>query len=147
LTVLLIALLVPVQCLVLPLVASESAAEAPEFAYLRWPMLALSEVMLLIGDVFLIALMRLLGMVRRREVFTSAADWWASALVASLWAETAGAAGWLAVLIFATSGPPGATIGAIALLLAGTVAALTVSAMRALLAQATAQADELAAVI
>lgn len=147
LIVFLMAVLLPIQALVLPLVAADMAETAPEFAYLRWPLLVLAELMLLVADAVLIALIRLVSMTARRSVFSHAAVRWVNVAIAGLWAESAAVLPWLAVLVFVTKGPGVATIMCLIGLAAGVTAALIVTAMKALLVQATGQSEELAEVV
>jgi hypothetical protein len=136
-----------IQGLILPVAAAEMAATAPEFAFLRWPLLILAEFMLLVADVVLIALIGLLSLVRRRVIFSRRALWRVNLIIGGIWAEVVCCLGWVWVLVFVTGGPPLLTLMAIVVLVAGPVAAIGVTAMRGLLTQATAQADELSAVI
>ncbi|MDR2565361.1 MAG: DUF2975 domain-containing protein [Bifidobacteriaceae bacterium] len=144
---LLAVILAPIQVLALPWMAAVVAESAPEFAALRWPLLALAEFMLIIADLFLLALGRLVAMAGRGVVFSRRAAFWVNQLIACLWVETAAIIPWLAVLGLVTHGPPGASAVCVVGLIAGTAAALVVSVMKALLVQATEQADELAEIV
>jgi hypothetical protein len=147
LIVFLMVALLPFQVLVIPLMADAMAESAPEFAHLQWPLLVLTEFMLLVADVALVALIRLVAMTAQRKVFSRAAVQWVNVIIAAIWTETGALLPWLAVLGFVTKGPPGASLICLIGLVAGVAAALIVTAMKALLIQATAQADELAEVI
>ncbi|MDR1387088.1 MAG: DUF2975 domain-containing protein [Propionibacteriaceae bacterium] len=147
LIILLMALVAPIQIVLLPSMSREMARAAPEFAHLRWPLLALSETMLLLADVVLVAVLGLLGLVARQILFSGRSVGWVDLLRGAIWAEAACLVIWLAVLWFATGGPPAATIAAALGLLAAVTVALVVTALKALLLRATAQSDELAGVI
>ncbi|MDR2253597.1 MAG: DUF2975 domain-containing protein [Bifidobacteriaceae bacterium] len=147
LIILLIVALLPLQALALPLMAGEAAAEAPEFAHLRWPLLALAEFMLLVADVLAAALLKLVALAARDQVFSRPALVWVNLLIAALWTETAAVLPWLFVLGAVTHGPPGAGVICLLALVAGAAAALTVAVLRSLLLKATAQREELAEVI
>ncbi|MDR3359370.1 MAG: DUF2975 domain-containing protein [Bifidobacteriaceae bacterium] len=147
LIIFLMAALAPIQVLVMPLAAADMAQSAPEFAHLRWPLLVLAEFMMLVADALLVALLKLVALTARRAVLSRLAVRWVDLLIAALWVETAAVAPWLAVVGWVTHGPPGASLVCLLALVAGTAAALIVTAMKDLLIQATTQADELAAVI
>ncbi|MDR2379275.1 MAG: DUF2975 domain-containing protein [Bifidobacteriaceae bacterium] len=147
LIILLMALMAPCQVFVVPLIAAEAAQSAPEFAHLRWPLLILAEFMMAVADLAGLALVKLASMAARGVVFSGAAARWVDVVVIALWVETAAVLPWLWVSLFATKGPPGAAAACLIALPAGAAGALVVSTMKALLVQATSQADELAEVI
>ena len=145
LMVLLLVFAAAIQIWLLPAISADFAADAPEFAYLRIPYLIVCELLMVGFDVALIAIWRLLSLVASSSVFSDAAFRWVGLIIGCISFDTALVIGLLAHNLIASLGPP---ILAIALLtVVGTALTLLMIVMRGLLAAATAQREELEAVI
>ncbi len=125
-----------VQFLV-PLIASETAAYAPEFASLRWPMTVLAILTVVCAQAVLVAMWQLVTLTARDTVFSSTAFRWVDTVIGAALA----AAGLIAVVFLWLALTPGvgpaatfaAVLGAAIFCLA---AATLMLIMRRLLAQA-----------
>ncbi len=138
-----VALCVPV----LWLVSGEVAAQAPEFAWLRWPYLLIFTGVLACVEVVGVALWKLLSRVAVGEIFDAKGLVWVSAII---WAAFA-AAGLFALacvpVFFVTSGPPALSFGLMVVVAASLGFALLMVVMRQLLIQAASLRAEMAEVI
>lgn len=146
---LIVALLVVValQLAVLPWLSGVVAAEMPDAAFLRWPLLALSILGLACVDVGILCTIRLLGFTRRGDVFSALALRWVDGIIASL---LAGSVVCLATVTYQASAVGGPLLFSLMLLMGivgGVGMALLMIVMRSLLVQATTLRLEMAAVI
>lgn len=140
------AVLVAFQVAILPKSFATLAAKWPEGAHLRWPMLAVSVLVLLCVQVVIICTWRLLTMVRDDRIFSEESLGWVDTIV---WAMVAA---WLLVLgaliysVLRSTGP-GMQIALLLVQLGGSVLVWLMLVMRALLRQATALRTDMDAVI
>lgn len=114
---------------------------------MRWPILALAIAGLACVQVGIVCTVRLLGLTRRGEAFSSAALRWVDGII---WAFLAASAVCLATLVFqgfAVGGPPLWTLLLLLGVATGISMALLMSVMRTLLVQATSLRREMDAVI
>lgn len=132
----------------MPLLASDVAVQAPEFAHLQAPYVAAFIVFVLAIEIVIISIWRLLRFVQAGSIFTPAAFAWVNVII------YAGAAATVIVAAVFAHATFGAGIGPITVpaMLAGTVAGvglftLLMVVMRALLRSAVTMHDELAEVI
>ena len=138
--------LVAFQVAILPASFAHVAEEFPELAELRWPMLAVSVMVLVCVQVVIVCTWKLLTMVRDDRIFSEGSLGWVDAIV---WAI---AAAWLLVLglfvfLLIRWEGPGLPIGLTLLLMGGAVLGLLILVMRELLRQATALRTDMEAVI
>lgn len=144
---LLLAIAAAIQIWLLPAIAAEFAADAPEFAYLHWPYLIVCELLMVGFDVALIAIWRLLSLTASSSVFSDAAFRWVGLIIGCISFDTTLVIGLLAHNLIASLGPPILVIALTILTVVGTALTLLMIVMRGLLAAATAQREELEAVI
>ncbi|GAA0838844.1 transmembrane transport protein [Bifidobacterium pullorum subsp. gallinarum] len=144
---LLLAIAAAVHIWLLPAVSSDFAVDAPEFAYLRIPYLIVCELLMLGFDIALIAIWRLLSLTASSSVFSDAAFRWVGLIIGCISFDTALVIGLLAHNLIASLGPPILVIALTILTVVGTALTLLMIVMRGLLAAATAQREELEAVI
>lgn len=144
---LLLAFAAAIQIWLLPAIAAEFAADAPEFTYLHWPYLIVCELLMVGFDVALIAIWRLLSLTASSSVFSDAAFHWVGLIIGCISFDTALVIGLLAHNLIASLGPPILVIALTILTVVGTALTLLMIVMRGLLAAATAQREELEAVI
>lgn len=137
-----------IQTVALPLTAHDLAVDAPEFAYLRVPLLVVCIAGLACVQAVLVCTWRLLTMTSDGEVFSDDARPWVDAIIVSL---VVGCVLWVGTGLWLGSEPG---VGPITVILAPIVAgaasgaaALLMSVMKMLLVQATAQSVELAEVV
>lgn len=125
------------QAAVLPLLAAETAAQFPEAAHLRLPVLVAGIAGLATVQVALVCIWRLLTMVRLDTVFSRAAFRYVDVIIAA-----AGGATLLTVGLFIgiprDLTPPALALVEVAAAVGGTGIALLVLVMRSLLAKAVA---------
>ena len=147
LMVLLLVFAAAIQIWLLPAIAAEFAADAPEFAYLHWPYLIVCELLMVGFDVALIAIWRLLSLTASSSVFSDAAFRWVGLIIGCIGFDTVLVIGLLAHNLIASLGPPILVIALTILTVVGTALTLLMIVMRGLLTAATAQREELEAVI
>lgn len=147
LMVLLLVFAAAIQIWLLPAISADFAADAPEFAYLRIPYLIVCELLMVGFDVALIAIWRLLSLTASSSVFSDAAFRWVGLIIGCISFDTALVIGLLAHNLIASLGPPILAIALLTLTVVGTALTLLMIVMRGLLAAATAQREELEAVI
>lgn len=147
LMVLLLVFAAAIQIWLLPAISADFAADAPEFAYLRIPYLIVCELLMLGFDVALIAIWRLLSLTASSSVFSDAAFRWVGLIIGCISFDTALVIGLLAHNLIASLGPPILVIALTILTVVGTALTLLMVVMRGLLTAATAQREELEAVI
>lgn len=147
LMVLLLVFAAAIQIWLLPAISADFAADAPEFAYLRIPYLIVCELLMVGFDVALIAIWRLLSLVASSSVFSDAAFRWVGLIIGCISFDTALVIGLLAHNLIASLGPPILAIALLTLTVVGVALTLLMVVMRGLLTAATAQREELEAVI
>ena len=144
---LLLAIAAAIQIWLLPAISADFAANAPEFAYLRIPYLIVCELLMIGFDIALIAIWRLLSLAASSSVFSDAAFRWVGLIIGCIGFDTALAIGLLVHNLIASLGPPILVIALTILAIVGMALTLLMIVMRGLLAAATAQREELEAVI
>lgn len=135
--------LLGVAAVTLWFLAAEMAAQAPEAAHLRWPVLALSWVVLAQAGIFLLVLWRLASLVSRDTIFDPASLKWVNSMKACCVLAAVAICG-IALLV------PGSFLVALALLVGIFVClglAVLLEVMRGLLALASEYRTELDGVI
>jgi len=147
LMVLLLVFAAAIQIWLLPAISADFAADAPEFAYLRIPYLIVCELLMVGFDVALIAIWRLLSLVASASVFSDAAFRWGGLIIGCIGFDTVLVIGLLAHNLIASLGPPILAIALLTLTVVGVALTLLMIVMRGLLTAATAQREELEAVI
>ena len=147
LMVLLLVFAAAIQIWLLPAISADFAADAPEFAYLRIPYLIVCELLMVGFDVALIAIWRLLSLTASSSVFSDAAFRWVGLIIGCISFDTALVIGLLAHNLIASLGPPILAIALLTLTVVGVALTLLMVVMRGLLTAATAQREELEAVI
>lgn len=147
LLVLAFAALLMLQTFSLPGQFAYMAEQSPEFAYLRWPLLAFSVVELVCVQVVIVCTWRLLTMVKDDRIFSERSLMWVDVII---WAI---AVAWVLLLgvflyfVIAIADDPGLPVLLMVILLAGAVLGLLMVVMRALLRQATTLRSDMEAVI
>ena len=138
--------LVLAQVVVLPWLVGQSAAEWPELAPLRLPLLGVAVAELLCVQVVIWCTWELLTLVEEDRIFSESAFGWVNAILGAV------ATAWL--LLFGTLLAvndlwrlPGLALGLLLMLVAEAVLGLLMVVMRALLRQATTLRADLEAVI
>lgn len=147
LMVLLLAFAAAIQIWLLPAISAGFAADAPEFAYLRIPYLIVCELLMVGFDAALIAIWRLLSLVASSSVFSHTAFRWVGLIIGCIGFDTVLVIGLLAHNLIASLGPPILAIALLTLTVVGVALTLLMVVMRGLLTAATAQREELEAVI
>jgi hypothetical protein len=142
----LFAVLVMFQTFSLPGQFASMARESPDMAYLRWPMTAVAVFWVLCVQVVVVAVWKLLTLVRKDRIFTDASMVWVDAIV---WAIAAGWVVLVGVFLFVgfNAEDPGLPLMLFFLLTLVTVVGLLVLVLRALLRQATTLRTDMEAVI
>lgn len=136
------------QFWLLPSWADQFAELYPDLAWLHWPMLAVTWLLVLGAQAVLVAVWVLLGMVQRGRVFTAAAFGWVDVIIAAAVVDTLLALG--VFLLFSAvigANPPGLMLTELALVIGGAAFALLMTVMKGLLRQASQLTDELSVVI
>lgn len=144
--VLLFGILVVFQTLSLPGQFRHMAQEAPDLAYLRWPMTAIAVFLVLCVQVVIVATWKLLGMVKNDRIFTHASLVWVDTIVwaiAAAWVVLVG----LLLYVGFTGDDPGAPMLLFLVSVGVAVVGLLMIVMRALLRQATTLRTDMEAVI
>ena len=121
-------------------------AEQSDDPFWHYPLLVVLELELVCGQVIVVAVFKLLGMVQQDRIFSDASFRWVDVILGSMalaWLVWAG----LAAFVFATSDDPGLPLLMGIILLAGAVVGLLMLVMRALLTQATTLRSDMDAVI
>ena len=139
-------ILVLFQVMSLPGQFAHMAREDPEMAYLRWPATAVTVFWVLCVQVVIVAMWRLLTMVRKDRIFSEASMRWVNVIVGAI------AAGWaVLVTVFLYVGvnadDPGLPLVLFLLVVGVAVVGLLMVVMRALLRQATTLRTDMEAVI
>ena len=121
-------------------------AEQSRDPFWHYPLLAVLEVELVCVQVVIVAIWKLLGMVRNDQIFSDAAFRWVDLIIGAMavaWLVWAG----LAAFVSLTSDDPGLPLMMAIMLLVGAVIGMLMVVMRALLRQATALRTDMEAVI
>ncbi len=144
--VLLFGLLVLLQTFSLPGQFAYMAQESPDFAYLRWPMTAISGFLLLCVQVVIVCAWKLLTLVKNDRIFSEASFVWVNTILGAI------TAAWVVLLgVFLYVGfhatDPGVPILLFLLLVGVAVVGLLMVVMRALLRQAAGLRADMEAVI
>lgn len=136
------------QVAVVPFLATESADQAPEFAYLKIPYTVVAVVILVCIEIALFTLWNLLSLVAHNEIFSSRAFFHVNTIIsASVGVTVLLGALLLHVVFVAQTGPFGLVAALAAALVMGITFILLMIVMRALLLQATVFRTELAEVV
>jgi hypothetical protein len=146
LLVALFGLLVLLQVMSLPGQFAHMAKEEPDLAHLRWPLTAVTVLILVCVQVVIVCTWKLLTMVVRDRIFSDHALGWVDTIVWAIGAAWTLLAGVLVYLFF-TWNDPGLPLLLILMLLGGAVLGLLMLVMRALLCQATVLRTDMEAVI
>ncbi|MEV7228809.1 DUF2975 domain-containing protein [Polymorphospora sp. NPDC051019] len=143
---LLFGILVVFQTLSLPGQFRHMAQEAPEDAYLRWPMTAIAVFLVLCVQVVIVATWKLLGLVKNDRIFTEASLVWVDTIV---WAIVAAWVVLVGLLLYVgfTGDDPGLPMLLFLTSVGVAVVGLLMIVMRALLRQATTLRTDMEAVI
>lgn len=144
--VLLFGVLVVFQTLSMPGQWRHMARENPEDAYLRWPLTAVSVLLILCAQVVIVSTWKLLSRVQQDRIFSPSSLVWVDAIVYAV------AAAWLILVsLFGYVGfkadDPGMPMLLLLLQIGVAVFGLLMVVMRALLRQATVLRTDLEAVI
>jgi hypothetical protein len=144
--VLLFGILVVFQTLSLPGKFAYMARESPQDAHLRWPVTAVAVFLVLCVQVVIVSTWKLLTLVKKDRIFSTAALKWVDAIV---WAIAAAWVVLVAVFLFVgfNADDPGMPMLMFLLTTGVTVLGLLMIVMRALLRQATALRTDLESVI
>ena len=140
------AFLVTFQVAILPASFARVAEEFPERADLRWPMLAVSILVLICVQVVIACTWKLLTMVRDDRIFSEGSLAWVDAIVWAIAAAWVLVFGVFAYLLIEWEGP-GLPVALMLLLMGGAVLGLLILVMRELLRQATTLRTDMEAVI
>ncbi|MFI9010914.1 DUF2975 domain-containing protein [Actinosynnema sp. NPDC053489] len=144
--VLMFGVLVLFQVMSLPGQFRHMAEESPDHAYLRWPLTAVTVFWVLCVEVVVVAIWKLLTLVKEDRIFSEGSLRWVDAIVRAI------AAGWLTYqVVFLVVGfnadDPGVPLVMFLLSIGLTVVGLLVVVMRALLRQATTLRTDMESVI
>ena len=134
------------QVMMVPGTLAHMAAESPDMAYLRWPLLAVWEFWLVCVQVVIVCTWKLLTMVKHDRIFSEGSLAWVDAIV---WAI---AAAWVVLLGVSTyialnADDPGLPMLLAFMVVGGAVLGLLMVVMRALLWQATELRTDMDAVV
>jgi len=136
------------QVVILPMLATEEAQSFPEVAFLRWPVLVLAILTVACVQVTLVALLALLTLVERSQVFSPAAFRHVDVIIGAAVVASALVAGtWWYLTLVGGIQQLGLTLLCFGLTCAGAAFALLMVGMKALLRQATQLTSDLAEVI
>jgi hypothetical protein len=134
--VLMFGVLLLFQVMSLPGQFRHMAQESPDMAYLRWPLTAVTVFWVLCVQVVIVAIWKLLTLVKKDRIFSEASLKWVDAIV---WAIAAGWVVYQVVFLFVgfNADDPGVPLVMFLLSIGITVVGLLMVVMRALLRQAT----------
>lgn len=137
-----------VQVVLLPIQATESAAEFPEVDFLRIPILILGILFVVCGQVVVVCVWALLSLVRHDAIFSNRAFKFVDTMIGSLAVAAAIVIATLLILeVTADAGPPGLFVLAIGVAMGCAALALVLVVMRSLLVKASEQAQFLEEVV
>ncbi|MDT7798885.1 MAG: hypothetical protein QOI78_2318 [Actinomycetota bacterium] len=144
--VVLFVVLVVFQTLSLPGGIAYTTSQNPHDAPLRWPLTAIAVFLVLCAEVVVVATWKLLTLVKKDRIFTSAALKWVDAIV---WTVAAAWLVFVGMLIFVgfNADDPGMPMLLFLVTVGITVIGLLMVVMRALLRQATTLRTDMEAVI
>lgn len=140
------AALLVAELMSLPGMFAHWSEESPEFDEVRWPLLIGFELGLVCVQVVIACIWRLLTLVGEGRVFSDEAIRWVDVILAAIGVAWALLLAFTA-FVFVSSGEPGNGFAALLVFLPGTVFALLMVVMRALLLQATELRTDMEAVI
>ncbi len=146
LVALLLGLLV-IQALMLPAIAADYAVDAPELAYLRWPYLIASILVVACVQLAVLCVWRLLGFVQEGSIFSTRAFTWVDRIIGTTVVATILVVAMNAYLTAINMIPPGLFILLGGAAVGGLCLALLLVVMRALLVRATELESDLSEVI
>jgi hypothetical protein len=144
--VLLFGILVMLETLSLPGQFAYMARESPAHAYLRWPLTAVSVFWVICVQVVVVATWKLLTLVKKDRIFSSASMVWVNTIVwaiAAAWVVLVGVTGYVTL----RADDPGVPVVLLLLSTGVTVLGLLMVVLRALLGQATTLRTDMEAVI
>jgi hypothetical protein len=144
--VVLFGVLVVFQTLSLPGGIAYHAQQNPHDANLRWPLTAIAVFLVLCAEVVVVATWKLLTLVKKDRIFTTASLKWVDAIVWAVGAAWLVFAGMLLFVGF-NADDPGMPMLLFLVTVGVTVIELLIVVMRALLRQATALRTDMEAVI
>jgi small-conductance mechanosensitive channel len=137
-----------VQFVMLPIQAAESAADNPDLAFLRVPLLIAGVLFVFCGQVVLACVWMLLSLVRREVIFTVRAFKFVNIMIGALLVAAAViVVALLTMELTADAGEPGFFVLALGLAFGCAALALVVFVMRGLLVKASEQASYLEEVV
>ncbi|MFE9747268.1 DUF2975 domain-containing protein [Saccharothrix saharensis] len=144
--VLMFGVLLLFQVMSLPGQFRHMAQESPDMAYLRWPLTAVTVFWVLCVQVVIVAIWKLLTLVKKDRIFSEASLKWVDAIV---WAIAAGWVVYQVVFLFVgfNADDPGVPLVMFLLSIGITVVGLLMVVMRALLRQATTLRTDMESVI
>ena len=144
--VLLFGILVVFQTVSLPGQFAHMAEEAPDLAYLRWPLTAVTVFWVLCVQVVIVSTWKLLALVENDRIFSEASLAWVDAIV---WAIVASGVVLFGVDLYVAlnADNPGAPLLLLLVSIGVAVLALLMVVMRALLRQATTLRTDMEVVI
>ncbi|TQM79863.1 DUF2975 family protein [Saccharothrix saharensis] len=144
--VLMFGVLLLFQVMSLPGQFRHMAQESPDMAYLRWPLTAVTVFWVLCVQVVIVAIWKLLTLVKKDRIFSEASLKWVDAIV---WAIAAGWVVYQVVFLFVgfNADDPGVPLVMFLLSIGITVVGLLMVVMRALLRQATTLRADMESVI
>lgn len=142
-----VVIILVVQVLLLPWLSGQVAADLPDEAYMRWPILTLAVLGLLCVQVALVCTERLLSFVRREAVFTASALPWVNGIIAAFLAGGVVCLATLGYQELTVSGPPLWSFVLLAGVVGGIGLAMLMWVMRTLLEQAIEMSAEIDVVI
>jgi hypothetical protein len=144
--VVLFGILVMLQTFSLPGQFAHMAQEAPERAYLRWPLTAVAVFLVLCVQVVVVCTWRLLSLVKDDRIFSEASLAWVDGIV---WAIGAGWAVLVAVFLYVgfNADDPGVPLLLFLMTVGVAVLGLLMVVMRALLRRATTLRNDMESVI
>jgi hypothetical protein len=144
--VLMFGVLLLFQVMSLPGQFAHMARESPDAAYLRWPLTAVSVFWVLCVQVVIVAIWKLLTLVKKDRIFSAASMVWVDAIV---WAIAAAWVVFVAVFLYVgfNADDPGVPLLLFLMLIGLTVVGLLMVVMRALLKQATTLRTDMESVI
>ncbi|MEU4743504.1 DUF2975 domain-containing protein [Actinosynnema sp. NPDC023658] len=144
--VLMFGVLVLFQVMSLPGQFRYMAEQSPDKAYLRWPLTAVSIFLVLCVQVVIVAILKLLTLVKKDRIFSEASLRWVDAIV---WAIAAAwvVFGCLFLYVGFNADDPGVPLVMFLMAIGITVVGLLMVVMRALLRQATTLRTDMESVI
>lgn len=136
------------QVIALPWLAHVMAADYPEVAHIKVPMLVVAIVTIACGQAFVVCVWRLLGMVQRDSIFAEQAFAWVDRMIAAILVACALVLGVFVYMSFVLQWQqPGLALVELASVVGGLFLVLLLVVMRGLLRKATTLQADMAEVI